>query len=49
MRDNFTKNCYKKILAADSVYDIAIVSPTQYAPKLSLKLNNNLFIKREDL
>ena len=37
MRDNFIKNCYKKILAADSVYDIAIVSPTQFAPKLSSK------------
>ena len=49
MRDNFIKNCYKKILAADSVYDIAIVSPTQFAPKLSSKLDNNLFIKREDL
>ena len=49
MRDNFIKNCYKKILAAESVYDIAIVSPTQFAPKLSSKLSNHLFIKREDL
>ncbi len=49
MRDNFIKNCYKKILAADSVYNIAIVSPTQFAPKLSSKLGNHLFIKREDL
>ena len=49
MRDNFIKNCYKKILAADSVYDIAVVSPTQFAPKLSSKLSNHLFIKREDL
>ena len=49
MRDNSIKNCYKKILSADSVYDIAIVSPTQYAPKLSSKLRNHLFIKREDL
>ena len=41
MRDNFIKNCYKKILAADSVYDIAIASPTQFAPKLSSKLSNH--------
>ncbi len=49
MKDNYIKNCYKKILAADSVYDIAIKSPTQFAPKLSSKLKNNIFIKREDL
>ena len=49
MKDNFVKNCYKKILSADSVYDIAIKTPTQLASKLSSKLDNNIFIKREDL
>ena len=49
MKDNFVKNCLKKILSADSVYDIAIKTPTQPAPKLSSKLDNNIFIKREDL
>ena len=49
MKDNFVKNCYNKILSADSVYDIAIKTPTQSAPKLSSKLDNNIFIKREDL
>ena len=49
MSDNYRKNCYKKILSAESVYDIAIKTPTQPAPKLSFKLNNNIFIKREDL
>ena len=35
MKDNYRKNCYKKILKATAVYDIAIKSPMQYAPKLS--------------
>jgi len=46
MRDNFIKNCYKKILAADSVYDIAIVSPTQFAPKLSSKLSKKFSLNK---
>ena len=49
MSDNYRKNCYKKILQASSVYDIAIKSPTQFAPKLSSKLKNKIYIKREDL
>ena len=49
MKDNYRKNCYKKILKATAVYDIAIKSPMQYAPKLSAKLKNKIFIKREDL
>jgi threonine dehydratase len=49
MKDNYRKNCYKKILKATAVYDLAIKSPTQFAPKLSAKLKNKIFIKREDL
>jgi threonine dehydratase len=49
MSDNYRKNCYKKILDAKSVYDIAIKSPMQFAPKLSSKLKNKIHIKREDL
>ena len=49
MSDNYRKNCYKKILDASSVYDVAIKTPTQFAPKLSSKLKNKIYIKREDL
>ncbi len=49
MKDNYIKNCYKKILEATTVYDVAIKSPTQFAPKLSSRLKNKIFIKREDL
>ena len=49
MNDNYTKSCFNKILKAESVYDVAIKSPTQFAPKLSTKMNNKIFIKREDL
>jgi len=49
MSDNYRKNCYKKILDASSVYDIAIKTPIQFAPKLSSKLKNKIYIKREDL
>ena len=49
MSDNYRKNCYEKILDASSVYDIAIKSPMQFAPKLSSKLKNKIYIKREDL
>ncbi len=49
MKDNYVKKCFKKIQNADAVYDIAVRTPTQAARKLSQKLNNNIFIKREDL
>ena len=32
-----------------SVYDVAIDSPTTHAINLSLKENNNIYLKREDL
>ena len=49
MNDNYTKNCFNNILKAESVYDVAIKSPTQFASKISSKINNKIFIKREDL
>lgn len=49
MKDNYTKKCFNKILKAESVYDVAIKSPTQFAPKLSAKMKNKIHIKREDL
>ena len=49
MNDNYTKKCFNKILKAVSVYDIAIKSPTQFATKISAKMKNKIFIKREDL
>ena len=38
----------EKILKA-RVYDVAIESPLEIAPALSTKLNNEIFLKREDL
>lgn len=38
----------KKILNA-KVYDVAIESPLDFAPKLSKSLNNQIWLKREDL
>jgi len=38
----------RRILQA-TVYDVAIESPLDTAPKLSSRLNNDIFIKREDL
>ena len=38
----------KKILQA-KVYDLAIETPLDYAPRLSKRLENNVYLKREDL
>ncbi len=38
----------EKILTA-RVYDVAIESPLELAPNLSLRLDNRLFVKREDM
>ena len=38
----------EKILNAN-VYDVAIESPLEFAPLLSRRLGNQLFLKREDL
>jgi len=40
---------YLKMIDEASVYDVAIDSPTTHAINLSLKENNNIFLKREDL
>ena len=38
----------KKILSA-SVYDVAIETPLDFAPALSRRTQNHIFLKREDL
>ena len=40
---------YLKLIDRASVYDVAIDSPTTHAINLSIKENNNIFLKREDL
>ncbi|MFC1772767.1 threonine ammonia-lyase, biosynthetic [Pseudomonadota bacterium] len=43
-----TDNYLKKILNS-RVYDVAIESPLDYAPSLSRRLDNHIWLKREDL
>jgi threonine dehydratase len=40
---------YIKLIEDASVYDVAIKSPITYAPNLSLKEKNKIYLKREDL
>ena len=40
---------YIKLIENASVYDVAINSPITFAPNLSLKEKNKIFLKREDL
>ena len=40
---------YLKLIESASVYDVAIDSPTTHAANLSIKENNNIYLKREDL
>ena len=40
---------YIKLIKNASVYDVAINSPITFAPNLSLKEKNKIFLKREDL
>jgi threonine dehydratase len=40
---------YRRRIEAANVYDVAIVSPLQQAKKLSHKLGNQVWLKREDL
>lgn len=40
---------YLTNILASKVYDVAIETPLQFAPKLSEKLGVNLWLKREDL
>ena len=46
----YSKKYLKLITAAEKlVYDVAIDSPTTHAINLSIKENNNIYLKREDL
>ena len=40
---------YRSRIELASVYDVAIVSPLEAAPKLSARLDNRVWLKREDL
>jgi len=40
---------YRARIDAAQVYDVAVVSPLQAAPKLSARLDNTVLLKREDL
>ena len=44
-----SKKYLKLIPEASVVYDVAIDSPTTHAVNLSIKENNNIYLKREDL
>ncbi|SMG62213.1 [similarity to] threonine dehydratase [methanotrophic bacterial endosymbiont of Bathymodiolus sp.] len=43
-----TQKYIEKILRA-KVYDVAVESPLDYAPALSRRFNNEIYLKREDL
>jgi len=40
---------YIESISSSKVYDVAQVSPLDFAPNLSSRLNNEIFLKREDL
>jgi threonine dehydratase len=40
---------YRSRIEVASVYDVAVVSPLEAAPKLSARLDNQVWLKREDL
>ena len=48
MPNQMRNNYLERILTAQ-VYDVAIESPLELAPNLSARLNNQLFLKREDM
>ena len=48
MKENYKNTCFKKIEEAE-VYDVAIKSPLEFAKNLSKRLENKIFLKREDL
>ena len=47
MKENYKNTCFKKIEEAE-VYDVAIKSPLEFAKNLSKRLENKIFLKRED-
>ena len=48
MTEKKLKLVYKKIKTSH-VYDVALKTPLDYAKSLSKRLNNNIYIKRDDL
>ena len=44
-----TDRYLERVLRASRVYDVAIESPLQRLPRLSTRLDNALWLKREDL
>ncbi len=48
MTEKKLKSVYNKIKTSN-VYDVAVKTPLDYAKNLSKKLNNNIYIKRDDL
>ena len=40
---------YLRLIRNSTVYETAIMTPITYAKNLSIKLNNKVFLKREDL
>src|SRR6188768_4542148 len=47
LRESITSEYLKRILTA-RVYDVAIESPLELSPSLSQRVNNRVFLKRED-
>ena len=43
------KNSYLERILTARVYDVAVESPLELAPSLSARINNQLFLKREDV
>src|SRR5688572_2840748 len=43
------KNSYLERILTARVYDVAVESPLELAPNLSARINNQLFLKREDV
>ncbi len=43
------KNDYLEKILTAQVYDVAVESPLELAPNLSLRINNRLLLKREDM
>lgn len=47
--ENIQNVSYVELVEQAKVYDVAVYTPLQLAPKISNKLGNNVFLKREDL
>lgn len=49
VEDSQTSLGYLRRILTSKVYDVAIESPLDLAPKLSARVGNNIFLKREDM